>query len=199
MKSACIAALAAGSVVAAALLLDTRAAWSAPETAAYEADLAHSYVVFRIRHMGVSWQYGRFNDFTASVEAGDGGDGVRSVAFTVKTESVDTGNPKRDQHLRTPDFFSAKQFPEITFKSTSVKAGEGGASEVTGDLTLHGVTKSVTAKVVKVGAADLAQMGYRVGYEAELKVKRSDFGMSKSIGDGSDEVSVTVAVETVRK
>ena len=199
MKSAWIVSATVASFAAAAVLVDARSAWSKEPPLTFEADVDHSYVLFKIKHMGVSWQYGRFNEFTSSVTAGAGGSGIESVTFTVKTESVDTGNKKRDGHLRNPDFFNAKEFPEITFKSTAVKQIDADTSEITGDLAMHGVTKPVTAKVVKVGAGPGMQGAELVGYEATLTVKRSEFEMKTPIGAGSDDVQITVAIEAVRK
>jgi polyisoprenoid-binding protein YceI len=176
-------------------------AWSAPAASTWEGDTVHSYVLFKAKHLGTSWNYGRFNDFTVSVTAGDGGAEVSAVAFTVKAESVDTGQAKRDQHLKSPDFFSAKQFPEISFKSTAAKAIDADTTEVTGDLSFHGVTKPVTAKVVRVGGGKGMKGEEIVGYESVFTIKRSDFGVGATFGAAvlSDEVTLTVAVEGTKK
>ena len=118
----------------------------------YEIDTAHSMITFRAKHNGISYNYGRFNEFTGEITM-DEDVSKSTVAFEVKTASVDTANKKRDQHLRSSDFFSAKQFPVITFKSTkvSMKEGEEGMLEVTGDLELLGVKKSITVDVEITG------------------------------------------------
>ena len=170
--------------------------------ATYEVDPVHSSVIFKIQHLGTSWTYGRFNDISGSIEMDAAKPEASSVTFTVKVDSVDTGNAKRDQHLKSPDFFNAKQFPEITFKSTAVKSLGKDAAEVTGDLSLHGVTKSVTAKVSKVGEGKHPKSGAEmVGFEASFLIKRTDFGMTYAVGPtgGGDEVSLIVALETHRK
>ncbi len=191
---------AALAVLAAAALLGVRDARSAPAESTWKGDTIHSFVMFRIGHNnGISLVFGRFDDFAVSLKAGDGDAGLASVAFTVKADSVDTGNAKRDQHLKSPDFFNAKQFAEISFQSTKVKALDKDTSEITGDLTLHGVTKPVTVKASRVGAGKGMKGEDLTGYETTFTVKRSDFGMANMIGPVGDEVTVTVAVEATKQ
>ena len=189
----------ASAALAAGFFAVSRPAHSAPPAATWQGDPAHSFVIFKIRHLGTSWVYGRFNEPVVSLEAGDEGAGVTAVTFAAKTENVDTGVAKRDQHLRSPDFFNAKEFPEITFKSTAAKAIDPDTTEVTGDLTLHGTTKPVTAKVVRVGHGKGMKKEDIAGYEATLTLKRSDYGMSGMVGPVGDEVMLTIAVEAARK
>ena len=170
--------------------------------APYEVDPVHSTVLFKIQHLGTSWVYGRFNDFTGAIEVDAAKPEAYSLSFEVKVESIDTANAKRDQHLKSPDFFNAKEFPVIAFKSTKVTASGKDAADVTGDLTLHGVTKPVTAKVVKVGEGKHPKSGAEMaGFEATFVIKRSDFGMSNMVGPAGagDEVFLTVAVEAHKK
>lgn len=191
--------LAAVAVLSAAALLAAREARSAPAPASWAGDTVHSFVLFKVKHLGVSSAFGRFNDFTVSVESAEGGPLVSAVEFTVKAESVDTGNPKRDQHVKSPDFLNARQFTDIAFKSTKAKAVDADTAEVTGDLTLHGVTRPVTVKVVKVGAGKGMKGEELLGLESTFTVKRSDFGMTNMVGPVGDEITVTVAVEGTRK
>jgi polyisoprenoid-binding protein YceI len=187
-------------VLSAAALVGTRDARSAPAESAWKGDTVHSFVMFRIGHNnGISLVFGRFDDFTVSLKAGEGDAGLTSVAFTVKADSVDTGNAKRDQHVKGIDFFNAKQFPEIAFQSTKLKALDKGTTEVTGDLTLHGVTKPVTVKVSKVGAGKGMKGEDLAGYETSFTIKRSDFGMTNMVGPVGDEVTLTVAVEAAKQ
>ena len=167
----------------------------APAPAAMKADPVHSCVLFRIRHMGASWTWGRFNEISADLSVDEAKPEASSVSFTVKAESVDTGNAKRDQHLKGPDFLNARQFPDIAFRSTQVKAAGKDACDVTGDLTLHGVTKSVTVRVVKVGQGKGMKGGELFGYETAFAVKRSDYGMTNMVGPVGDEVQLTVEIE----
>jgi polyisoprenoid-binding protein YceI len=165
---------------------------------AYAVDPVHSAVVFRARHMNTSHAWGRFNDLTGTFALDDSDPGRSTLDFEVKTASVDTGNTKRDMHLKSPDFFNAVQFPSIRFKSTSVKKGADGY-DVTGDLTLHGVTKPIRVKVAPVGTGK-NQMGAPIaGIDASFIVKQSEFGMSKMAGAIGDEVWVNVSIEGTQK
>jgi polyisoprenoid-binding protein YceI len=189
----------AAAALAAGLFAAAGPAHSAPPASTWTGDPVHSFVIFKIRHLETSWVYGRFNEPAVSLEAGDEGAGVTSVSFVVKTANVDTGAAKRDQHLKSPDFFNAKQFEEISFKSKSAKAIDADTTEVTGDLTLHGTTKPITVKVVRVGHGKGMQKEDIAGYEATLSLKRSDYGMTTMVGPVGDEVALTIAVEAARK
>lgn len=159
--------------------------------AKYDLDAMHTSVVFKIKHMGKSYVYGLFTDASGKFTVDEADAARSSFDITIKTASVNTGNAKRDDHLRSPDFFNAKEFPNITFKSTKVSGGKDGLS-VAGNLTLHGVTKPVTLELKKVGGDDKG-----IGYEGGLSVKRSDFGMDKSVGPDSDTVAIILSFEGV--
>jgi len=164
----------------------------------YEIDAVHSSVVFKIRHLNVADFYGRFNEVTGTVSFDKENPEKSSVIADVKVESVDTHNDKRNQHLKSPDFFNAKQFPTISFKSTKVeKAGD--AFKVTGDFTLHGVTKSITLDFTKVGEGKGMQGEQRVGGGAEFTIKRSDYGMTFMQNGLGDEVRIILSFEGVKK
>jgi polyisoprenoid-binding protein YceI len=162
----------------------------------YEIDTAHSMILFRAKHNGISYNYGRFNEFTGKITM-DADVSKSIVAFEVKTASVDTANKKRDQHLRSSDFFSAKQFPVITFKSTkvSMKEAEEDILEVTGDFELLGVKKSITVDVKITGRGKGRGGESLIGFESVFTVKRSDFGMTYGAGTVSDDIRLTVSIE----
>ncbi len=167
----------------------------------YEIDTAHSMIIFRAKHNGVSYNYGRFNEFTGEIMISADAVTERTVEFEVKAASVDTGNEKRDQHLRSSDFFSAKQFPLITFKSTKVieKEGKKDVLEVTGDLELHGVKKSITVDAEITGRAKGKDGESLIGFESIFTIKRSEFGMTYGMGGISDDIRITVSIEAVHK
>ena len=179
--------------------LGSLAAYSvrAPAADSYQVDPIHSSMVFRVKHMGATNFYGRFNNITGSFTLDDD-PSKNSFQVQIQTESVDTAVKKRDDHLKSPDFFNTKQFPTITFKSTQVKKAGGDALDVTGDLTLHGVTKSVTAKVTKTGTGKFGGRSL-AGVEANLTIKRSDFGMNFMLEGIGDEVRITVSLEGGRQ
>jgi polyisoprenoid-binding protein YceI len=163
----------------------------------YELDPAHTAVSFKIAHLGLSWTHGRFNDVSGRFVIDSAEPTQSAFELSLKADSVDTGNEKRDEHLRSPDFFNVKQFPTATFKSTSVKAIQGGL-EVTGDFTLHGKTKSITFPLSGGKTAEFPPGVKRIGYSSQFKLKRSDFGMDKMPGAIGDEVYVSVSFEGVK-
>lgn len=165
----------------------------------YTVDNGHSSVMFRIKHKNVSYTYGRFNTMSGSWTLDDTNPKNSKVELVIDAKSIDTNSPKRDGHLRSPDFFSVKQFAKITFKSKTVKKTAKDTYSVTGDLTLHGVTKSVTIKMTKVGEATDPKAGKLSGCEAVFTIKRSDYGMSYGMGAIGDEVKLWVSVEGVKK
>ena len=167
----------------------------------YEVDTAHSMILFRAKHKGVSYNYGRFNEFTGEIKMDETDISKSKVEFEVKTASVDTANNKRDQHLRSPDFFSSKQFPVITFKSTAVRMKEGKEDmlEVTGDLELLGTKKSVTVDVAITGKGKGQQGESLVGFESVFTIKRSEFGMTYGAGAVSDDIRLIVTIEAIEK
>lgn len=164
----------------------------------YTFDPVHSSVSFKARHLDISWIHGRFNEVEGKFSL-DRKDPSRSkFELSVHVDSVDTANEARDEHLRQPDYFDAKQFPTIDFKSTSVKAVKGGY-EVTGDFTMHGETKSITLTLK--GGKEIEFMGTkRVGFSTEVSLKRSDYGFDKkNIGLIGDEALIYIDCEGTRK
>ena len=165
----------------------------------YEIDAAHSTVIFKVRHLGVSNAYGRFNDFSGTIVADAGHPEKSSVEVTIKADSVDTANEKRDKHLRNQDFFNTKQFPVIIFKSTKVEKTGDKTGKATGDLFLHGVTRTVTVDLTFIGSGKDPWGGHRAGFEAAFAIKRSDYGMKYLLEGVGDEVHIIVSLEGTRK
>lgn len=171
---------------------------SATAVNAFQIDDTHSCALFRVQHAGASQFWGRINGVSGTFTIADD---VTKMAFAVDiaVESIDTGEPKLDGHLKSADFFNSNEFPKLTFKSTSAKQGLNGLVEVAGDLTMHGVTKPITAMIEVTGMADKG-MGERGGVEAIFTVKRSDFGMNYGVEKGmvGDAVKVIVGLEGVK-
>ena len=153
-------------------------------------DPVHSSIVFGIKHMGVSDFYGNFKQVSGTVNFDAADPSKSSVELTVPVESVDTRNEKRDQHLKSPDFFNAAQFPTITFKSTKVVAN-GSSYTVTGDLTIHGVSKPVTVEFKKGGETKGQKGETRTGGETHFTIKRSDFDMKFMPSALGDDVKIS--------
>ncbi|MEY2562781.1 MAG: hypothetical protein QOH88_974 [Verrucomicrobiota bacterium] len=164
----------------------------------YKVDPVHSSVIFSIKHFGVTDFYGDFKEITGTVSFDAADASKSSVELTMPVASLDTRNDKRDQHLKSPDFFNAAQFPTITFKSTKIE-GTGDTYKITGDLTIHGVTKPVTAEFKK-GAENKGQKGeVRSGGETRFTIKRSDFDMKFMTGPLGDDVNIILSLEGVKQ
>ncbi len=185
-----------GLAVSLAITLLTAGVARAAEN--YEIDGMHSGVTFKISHVGLSWVFGRFNDFAGNFTLDAANPAGNSFAMTIKSESIDTNNRKRDEHLASPDFFNVKQFPAIAFQSTSVKPTKDGY-EVTGDLTMHGATKPVTFTLKGGRSAEFPKGVRRTGFATQLVLKRSDFGIDKFAEMLGDDVYVEVSFEGTLK
>jgi polyisoprenoid-binding protein YceI len=160
----------------------------------FAVDPVHSSVVFRIKHNNVANFYGRINAPEGTIEYDAAKPEATVFNFTLKTANIDTANAQRDTHLKSPSYFNAAEYPAMTFKSTSVKKGEGDTLDVTGDLTFRGVKKSITVKLEKTGEAT-AQGRALVGFETRFSIKRSDYGMTEGGTGLGDEVVIVFAVE----
>ena len=182
------------------LIATLAVAASKPASAAdeYDYDLVHSSVSFKAIHLDISWIHGRFNDVEGKFSIDRENPENSTFAITIKTDSVDTANEARDEHLRQPDYFDTKQFPTIEFKSTDVKPIKDGF-EVTGDFTMHGTTRKVTI-VLMGGKEHKFGKTKRVAFSTELALKRSDYGFDKNaIGPIGDEALIMIDCEGVSK
>jgi polyisoprenoid-binding protein YceI len=164
----------------------------------YTVDPAHSAAVFRVSHLGLSWSYGRFGDVSGSFAIDAQNPSGTLFTLMAQVGSIDTGNAKRNEHLKSPDFFDAAQYPTVSFKSTSVRPVNGGY-EVEGDLTLHGVTKPITLNLKGGRTAEFPRGVQRTGYVTEFSIKRSDFGMDKMVGAVGDKITVEFSFEGTKQ
>jgi polyisoprenoid-binding protein YceI len=147
-------------------------------TGTYTLDPAHSRIGFTARHAMVTKVRGAFNDFTGTAVL-DGANPANSTAIvTIKAASIDTRNEQRDGHLRSNDFLAMEQYPEITFVSTGVKAAGENEFELTGDLTIKGVTNSITIPFTFEGVATDPFGNVRVGFEGSVAISRGDYGVT---------------------
>ncbi len=173
------------------------AATPAPETAdTFTIDPIHSMALFRIQHFGAGAFWGRFNKVTGTIVHDDDNDPPLTLDVTMDVNSVDVGNERLDGHLKSEDFFYATEYPEATFKSTSAKKVRDRVYEVSGDLTIRGVTRPITVNVEWMGTAE-SRNGRRGGFEAVFTVNRHDFGVSYGRGVLGDQVRITMAMEGV--
>ena len=166
----------------------------------YKLDPGHSSIVFRVKHLGIAYVYGRFNGPTGSFVFDESSPSKSAIEMQAETKNVDTAVEKRDTHLKSPDFFNAGEYPLVSFKSKSVKKLSETTYEVSGDLTLLGKTRPIAVEVNATGAGDDPWGNFRRGFETSFSIKRSDFGMNFMVGKGvSDEVNLTVSVEGIRQ
>ncbi len=177
-------------------------ALAAAEPVTYKVDTDHSGVGFSIRHF-VSNVSGRFRDFDGVIKYDKANPAASSVEFTVKTASIDTSNNDRDEHLRTKDFFDAQKFPTLTFTSTKVVAKDANTLDVTGNLTMHGVTKPITFPVSVLGMVKTPK-GEKAGFETNFKVDRKEYGITwNNVMDSGpvlgDDVKVNIEIEANRQ
>jgi polyisoprenoid-binding protein YceI len=171
-------------------------------TSAYALDASHSTVEFIVRHLMISKVRGRFTAVAGTITVPAGLDVPTELDVTLDTASIDTREEQRDGHLKSPDFFDAATYPQITFRSTSI-AGSSDSFKATGDLTMHGVTRSVVLDVTFEGRATDGYGNARIGYEAHTKISRKDFGLTwnQALEAGgwaiSDEVKIELNVEAI--
>lgn len=181
----------------AALAVLSTGAWAAPAT--YMLDKAHSSVTFEVRHFGISSVPGRFNAFDGHFTYDPDKPEASSAEAVIEIKSVDTANEKRDNHLRTADFFDAEKYPQMTFKSKSVKDATKDGFKLVGDLTLHGVTKEVTLDV-KTGGVMEQRGQKRSGFVATTSLDRTDFGVGGDDGVTIGKtISIKISVEGIEK
>ncbi|HAF92947.1 YceI family protein [Pseudomonas sp. S5(2021)] len=159
----------------------------------------HAFVNFKISHLGYSWLWGTFKDFDGSFSFDAAKPEQSKVNVTLKTASVDTNHAERDKHLRSDDFLNVAKHPTATFESTSVKSTGGGTADITGNLTLNGVTKPVVIAAKFIGEGDDPWGGYRAGFEGSTTLTLKDFDIKMDLGPASQTVDLIISVEGVRK
>jgi polyisoprenoid-binding protein YceI len=189
------------AAVAAALVSTTAPFARAQEV--FDLDPAHFSIVFSVSHNNMSYTYGMFRQAQGRVVL-DRTDPARcQFQLTINADSIDTNNVQRDNHLKSPDFLNAAQFPTITFASTacSLDNQQGMVKYlVTGNLTMHGVTREVTLPIQMLGEGPGAGgRGYSAGFITQVELKRSDFGMSNLTNVVGDAIGITVSFETIRQ
>ncbi len=159
----------------------------------------HANISFKISHLGYSWLYGRFNDFEGKFSYDKAKPSASKISVKINTASVDSNHAERDKHLRSKDFLDVKKYPNATFVSTSYKEASDGSATLIGDLTLHGITKSITINAKYLNEGKDPWGGYRIGFEGSTKIALADFGIVKNLGPASKELELILAIEGVRK
>lgn len=181
----------------------TAAATLAPlsQAATYDIDTkgAHAFVQFKIKHLGYSWLLGRFNTFDGQFEYDASAPEKSSIKVNIKTASIDSNHAERDKHLKGSDFLNVSKFPTSSFKSTGFKSTGEGEGIISGDFTLHGVTKNISFPVTLVGEGKDPWGGYRAGFEGKTTLKLSDYGITYNLGPASTHVEIELHVEGIRQ
>lgn len=170
--------------------------------AEYAVDPSHSSALFRVHHLGASYVYGMMPEVEGTITFDPSSADGNKAQITVKTETLSTFNERRDNHLKSPDFFNTKQFPTITYTSKSWKKVDDHTFEVSGDITLLGVTKPLTATVKYTGTGKNQRGQELVGFETTFVLDRTQFGMTYGVaetGGLGKEATVTLAVEAIRQ
>lgn len=173
-------------------------------TETWNIDPVHSNITFKVRHMMLSDVKGQFDKFSGTITANDDDPKSVEILATIDAASVDTHSAKRDAHLKSPDFLDVAKYPTITFKSIKIESDGDGKWKVTGDLTLHGVTKPVVLEVTGPTPEVKVMGAIRRGASAETKINRQDFGVSfnKTLDSGGlvagNEVAISIDVEAVK-
>ena len=190
MKARTLAAILAAAIAFSA---------TASRAAEYRIDPGHSFVQFRISHLGFSWMVGVFDKISGGFEfdpaAGPGG---QKISVEIDTASIDSGHAERDKHLRSADFLNVRKFPRATFVSTGYE-GDANGGTMKGNLTLMGVTKPIAIAVKKTGEGKDPWGGYRAGFEGSVTLSRKAFGAGMSLGPASDTVHFFLSIEGIRK
>lgn len=170
------------------------------ESGQFALDKAHAKIIFSYSHFGVSTSYGQFTDFDAKLDFDAKAPAKSQLDVTVNMDGINTNVAKLDAHLKAPDFFDAAKFPTAVFKSTGITVTGPNSGRITGDLTLHGVTKPVVLDATfNAGGNHPMTKKYVIGFNAQGKVKRTDFGVGLYAPNVGDEVTLTISSEFVRQ
>lgn len=168
-----------------------------PAVGSYKIDLPHTHAYFVISHLGISRFMGRFDDIQGEFVVGERAE-QSSVKASIRVDSINAKHQKLEEHLRSPDFFDAVRFPSMDFVSTKVGWNPRGDGKLSGNLTIHGVTRPVDFALKVTGAGPGKRGEMRSGFEAKTTIKRSDYGMTYGLPSVvGDSVEITLSVEGV--
>lgn len=174
---------------------------AAPEQYVIDTKGAHAFVQFKVKHLGYSWLYGRFNDFSGEFTYDAENPSANTVSVVLDVASVDSNHAERDKHLRADDILDVGKHSQASFESTAYEKTGESTGVLTGDLTLFGKTKSISFEVEHIGGGKDPWGGYRQGFEGKVIINPADWGkdFSKKFGPALSEVELTLSVEGIRK
>lgn len=159
---------------------------------------AHAFIQFKIKHLGYSWLYGRFDGFSGDFSYDPAKPEASKVDVLIETKSINSAHAERDKHLRGKDFLNVDKYPQASFSSTSFKPLGDGKAEMKGDFTLHGITKNIVINVAEVGGGKDPWGGIRQGFTGKTTIALKDFGIDYDLGPASTHVELILDVEGVR-
>lgn len=158
----------------------------------------HAFIDFRIQHLGFSWLSGRFNEFSGKFSYFESRPEASKLEINIDVASIDSNHAERDKHLRGDEYLDTKKYPEAHFVSTSFKQQADGSLLMTGNFTLHGITRSMAFPVEKVGQGNDPWGGYRVGFVGKTQLTMADYGIDVStLGPASEVVYLTLSIEGI--
>jgi polyisoprenoid-binding protein YceI len=164
-----------------------------------DTEKAHAFIQFRIKHLGYSWLLGRFNDFEGTFSYDENDPAASKVEVTIRTASIDSNHAERDKHLRGEDFLDVDKYPQAKFVSTAYEENEDKTAVLSGELTLHGVTRPVTIDVKPVGHGPDPWGGKRRGFEGTTTLKLADYNIDYDLGPAAREVELFLSIEGIEQ
>jgi polyisoprenoid-binding protein YceI len=195
MKKTLLTAVTASAIALASLFTVSA------QAADYQIDTkgAHAFVQFKIQHLGYSWLLGRFNTFEGDFSYDQAALEKSEIEIVIETASIDSNHAERDKHLKGSNFLDVKKFPKAVFKSTGFEVKDDKNAVVTGTFMLHGVKKTISFPVQKIGEGKDPWGGYRAGFEGKTTLKLADYGITYNLGPASANVEIHLYVEGIRK
>lgn len=160
---------------------------------------AHASIKFKIKHLGYSWLYGRFDTFDGTLMLDEKKPENSTIEVTIDTASINSNHAERDKHLKSPDFLNVTKYPNATFKSTSVSQSGDTTGMIKGELTLHGVTKTIEIPVTHIGGGKDPWGGYRHGFSGSTTLTLKDYGIDFNLGPASTQVELMLDIEAIKQ
>lgn len=165
----------------------------------YDIDSSHGFVQFKINHLGYSWLIGRFNKFEGNFSYDENNPAASKIEVRIDTASIDSNFAQRDKHIRSKDFLDVSTYPKATFVSSSYKETSTGKAKLTGNFTLHGVSREITFELEHVGHGDDPWGGYRRGFSGHTTLILKDYGITTDLGPASRQVEIFLSIEGIRR
>lgn len=159
----------------------------------------HAFINFKIKHLGYSWLTGTFKDFDGTFSYDDKSADASKINVVIQTASIDSNHAERDKHLKSEEFLDVSKFPTSTFTSTKYTPIDENSGTLTGEFTLHGVTKTITFPIEKIGEGKDPWGGYRAGFSGQTSLKLTDYGINFDLGPSSTHVNLELYIEGIRQ